>query len=510
VAAPAQALDARLRESRLWERLKWILSALASLPLVGGIVVASAQVSPWAGLGAVGGIGVLLAMFLSPTASLLAVAISLPLERIGRITEDFSSFTISLSRIVGLIALIALMVQVVLVKRKLRFGLALWLYGGYTLLAMVGTAWALQQQDAIRDCQRIIGNLLFFFLIINLITRFELVRLSVMFWLLSSTASSFYGIYQYHLGSVVGENQMGSTSTRFSGVVEDDAETATLGTKVKRAYGTTSHPGLFGLNLAMTLPFFVWATRGQRTLVKFAWLAAMGVCSYGILISNTRFTMLIAGLMILLTLIRGLWDLKPAVFVALGILGLSALPLIPSDVYMRVFDPRLYSADKSAAIRVRFKMLDKSLELLMEHWALGIGVGNQDIIPMMITDELGGRITPDGVKASAHNEFVWTMVEVGLFGWLLHYGFVALIIVASFRASRRQERAVGKDDQYYFLIAAQIVLLCVPLYGAQSEVFHYALKGWWFAAGIVWVIWTAVKDMPARQTIAVQGKELTA
>jgi len=155
-------------------------------------------------------------------------------------------------------------------------------------------------------------------------------------------------------------------------------------------------------------------------------------------------------------------------------------------------------------------MLDKSLELLMEHWALGIGVGNQDIIPMMITDELGGRITPDGVKASAHNEFVWTMVEVGLFGWLLHYGFVALIIVASFRASRRQERAVGKDDQYYFLIAAQIVLLCVPLYGAQSEVFHYALKGWWFAAGIVWVIWTAVKDMPARQTIAVQGKELTA
>lgn len=54
----------------------------------------------------------------------------------------------------------------------------------------------------------------------------------------------------------------------------------------------------------------------------------------------------------------------------------------------------------------------------------------------------------------------------------------------------------GEEDQYWFLVAAQIMLMCVPLYGVQSEVFHYALKGWWFVAGIVWVIWTAVKRLP--------------
>ncbi|MDX2267553.1 MAG: O-antigen ligase family protein [Bryobacter sp.] len=486
------------------------MSLLTSIPLVGGIVVASAQISPWVGLGALGGGAIVLAMFVFPTASLVAVAISLPLERIGRITEDFSSFTISLSRIVGLIALVALFLQTLIVRRKLRFGLAFWMYAGYTFFAVVGTAWALQQPDAIRDSQRIIGNLLFFFLIINLVTRYELVRLGVMAWLLSSTASSVYGIYQYHFGAVIGENQMGSTRSRFSGVVEDDAETATLGTKVKRAYGTTSHPGLFGLNLAMTLPFFVWAMRGQRPLLKAAWLAAMAICTYGILISNTRFTMVISALMILITLVRGLWDFKPVVFAALGLAALASIPLIPSDIYMRAFDPKLYSSDKSAAIRIRFKMLDKSLDLVSEHWLLGIGVGNQDIIPAMITDELGGRITPDGVKASAHNEFVWTLVEVGIFGWLFHWGFVALIIVSSFRASRQQERAIGRDDQYWFLIAAQTVLLCVPLYGVQSEVFHYALKGWWFAAGIVWVIWTAVKHLPPRQLAVAPGKELMA
>ena len=52
----------------------------------------------------------------------------------------------------------------------------------------------------------------------------------------------------------------------------------------------------------------------------------------------------------------------------------------------------------------------------------------------------------------------------------------------------------GESEQYWFLVAAQIMLICVPLYGVQSEVFHYALKGWWFVAGIVWVIWSAVKN----------------
>jgi len=137
-------------------------------------------------------------------------------------------------------------------------------------------------------------------------------------------------------------------------------------------------------------------------------------------------------------------------------------------------------------------------------------VGNQDIIPAMITDELGGRITPDGVKASAHNEFVWSMVEVGIFGWLLHWAFVVLIVAASFLAGSRLKRMPGEEEQYRFLVAAQILLACVPLYGLQSEVFHYPLKGWWFVAGIVWVIWSAVRKQPVGGLVpVVEGVEET-
>ena len=474
-----------------------------------GVVAVSAQVSPWVGLGVVGGLIGLIAMFLSPAFSLMAVAASLPLERIGRLTEDFSSFTISLSRIVGLVALGALVVQVIFFRRKLRFGTAFWLYAGYTFLAAAGIAWALQEKDAVRDVQRIVGNLLFFFLIINLITKFELVRTAVMVWLLASAGSAAYGIYEYHFGSVVQENQMGSTSQRFTAVVEDDAETSTLGAKVRRAYGTTSHPGLFGLNLAMTIPFFAWVMRGQQGMIKTFWFALLGICCYGIAISNTRFTFIIAGLMLLITVVRGLWDFQPLTFAAITLAGMAAIPFIPSDIYMRAFDPQLYTASKSNAIRIRFKMLDKAVDLLGDHWILGIGVGNQDVIPAMITDELGGRITPDGLKASAHNEFLWTMVEVGIFGWMLHYGFVITIVVASFRAGRKLKSMPGEADQYWFVVAAQTMLLCVPFYGVQSEVFHYPLKGWWFIAGIAWVIWSSVRTQPVRESrvLPVQSME---
>lgn len=477
------------------------VAALVTIPIVAGVVVVSAQVSPWVGLGGVFGIGCVLAMFLSPTFALVAVASSLPLERIGRLTEDFSSFTISLSRIMGVVALGALAVQFLVFRRKLRFGLAFWLYSGYTAFAVVGIGWALEQPDAFRDSQRILGNLLFFFLIVNLITRFSLVRLAVITWLLASSGSALYGIYEYHFSKAIEEKDMGATRSRFTGVVEDDAETSELGTKVKRAYGTTSHPGLFGLNLAMTIPFFAWVMRGQRWWKKTGWFLLFGVCCYGIAISNTRFTFIISGVMLALTVIRRLWDLQPLTYVAIVMAGIAMFPLIPSDVYMRAFDPKLYSAENSNAIRIRFKMLDKAIDILMDHWVLGIGVGNQDIIPKMITDELGGRITPDGLKASAHNEFVWTAVEVGIFGWLLHFGFVAVVVAASFRAASRLKGRPGEGSQYWFLVAAQIMLLCVPFYGVQSEVFHYPLKGWWFIAGIVWVIWDAVRKLPAQQAV---------
>jgi hypothetical protein len=473
------------------------VSLAAAAAAAAGFIALAAGNSPWIALGALGAAGVCVGMFLSPSFCFLMVAISLPLERIGRMTEDFESFTISMSRIVGLVALVAFLMHSLLRRRRIRFGAAFWLYAGYTALAVLGIGWALSEKDAIRDAQRIVGNLLFFFLVINTATRQNLVRLAVSVWLLVNVGTVGYAAYQYHYGQkeAVEENQMSTASQRFTAVVSDDAETSALGEKVKRVYGTTSHPGLFGLNLVMTIPFFAWVMRGRRPFIKLLWAAGLAVVLYGILLSNTRFVFLLAALVIVATVLMKLWEVPRITFAVLALAGLASVPFLPRDFVMRSLDPSLYGSGKSQAIRIRFKMLDKAFDLLADHWLLGIGVGNQDIIPAMITDELGGRITSDGLKASAHNEFVWSMVEVGVFGWLLHWSFVALIVAASIRAARALKRLGDpeSDEQRWLMKACQVTLIAVPFFGVQTEVFHFALKGWWFVAGLAWVIYCAAR-----------------
>jgi hypothetical protein len=101
----------------------------------------------------------------------------------------------------------------------------------------------------------------------------------------------------------------------------------------------------------------------------------------------------------------------------------------------------------------------------------------------MITDEDTGYLTSDGTRASAHNEYIWVMVEVGIFGYLFHWFFVGAATRSSFRAAKlfRQQRAT---DPYLFCLACQVLMIGVLFFALQTEVFHYPLKGWWLMAAL--------------------------
>jgi hypothetical protein len=465
-----------------------LVAALCAAAVVAGgaLAVAGAEISPWLALLALVGGLVTLAILWSPSIGLLAVAATIPLERLGRLTDDFDAFSISLSRIVGLIALGGFLLHAVLRRWKVRLGVAFWLYAGYSLLAVLSVAWSNFPEDTRRDALRIVGNLLFFFLIVNIARDPRLVRLAVAAWLVASIGTAVHAIYDYHLGQSVQleESEVGTTSTRFSTVVRDDSETRTLGEKVRRAFGPTSHPTLFGLNLTMTLPFFAYLLRTRRSRWSLLWLVGMGIVCYGIVLSNTRAVMLLAGVTLFAIGLRGFVRPKPATLLALAVGAASILPFIPQDVYMRTLDPLLYTTAQSDSIRIRFKYWEKSFELIEQNFATGIGVGDQDTIVNMVTDEISGRITPGGLKASAHNEYIWTLVELGLPGFLLHWFFVGWVVWSSFRAARyfRGNRAL--EDLYWLMAACQLTLVGILLFAVQTEVFHFSLKGWWMAAGI--------------------------
>jgi hypothetical protein len=486
--------------------------ALGSLAgLAGGLVFAvlANATSPVLGLLGVCGLLVAGVVALSPPAGYLLLAFSVPLERIGRLTDDWSSFTISLSRVAGLLALGAFLLHACIRKWKVRTGLACWLYGGYVAMAAASILWADAPKDAIRDTGRVVGNLMFFFLVVNIARSFRLVRAGTLVWLLVTTLAGLYGIYSYHFGADrLEEAEMGLTAKRSASVVADDAETRLLGMKVARAMGTTSHPTLWGVNMTLTLPFFAWIIRTERWRWKMFWFGGFLIAAYNIVISNTRAVLLLAALTLVLIVLRGLWPLDGRSFFALALAGAALLPLLPEDFIRRSLDASLYTT-KSDSIRMRFKFLAKSWEIAQEHWPAGIGIGNQTMVVRMITDEHGGRITPDGLKASAHNEYLWVLVEVGILGWLFHWSFVALILWYSFRAARIFRRFPDTAEQYWYMIAAQITLIGIPFFALQTEAFHFGLKGWWLVAALSTVMLSlAQRHVRAERAAAAAGSSV--
>ncbi len=439
-------------------------------------------------MAALGLAGALLAcgMMLSPTFGVLALCFYIPFERLGRFTNDSDAVAVSLSRILGLIALASLLLHMALRKKKLRFGRPFFLYAAYVVVGLLSNLWAYSPNETFRDGLRVLGNLLFFFLIVNVIRSYRQVRIAAFVWLAASMAAGAYSLvnYYYFKSDVTTEASMGLTSNRFSTVESDAAEFRTLGVNVLRFYGTTAHPSLFGLNMTMAVPFFLWAIRVRpRLLEKLFWTGGLLIAAVCIFLSNTRAVILLAAFTLVFCVWRGLVRISAQAAVGLLVVGLVVAAVIPQDVYRRSLNFSLYTTEGGDSLRVRFKFWEKSWGLVQQSWPLGIGLGDQTTLLRTITDEDTGYLTSVGARASAHNEYIWVMVEVGLLGYLFHWWFVAAATRASFRAgSHFRQRNV--TEQRLFAIACQVLMVGVLLFALQTEVFHYPLKSWWLIAAL--------------------------
>lgn len=460
-------------------------------------------------IAAVGVVGLVVAgaMLASPRFAIMAVCFSVPFERIGRLTNDYDAVAVSVNRMLGVVALASLLLHVALKKQKLRFPLPFFLYLGYTSMALLSNAWAYSPEETFRQCFAILGNLLFFFVVLNLVPSYAEGKKAVVVWLVATMLAGFYSLGDYYLATgsnTVGDAQMGLTSQRGTTVVSDGSEIRSLGVNVRRLFGTTAHPTLFGLNNLMAVPFFIWAIRWGRRTFRLFWFVGLVVSVFCVMLSNTRAVFLLAGFTLVYCLWRGLWRPNIQAVIALAVLGLAVVPFIPQDVYLRALDPSLYTAERGDSIRVRFKFWAKSWELIQETWTHGIGVGNETTLLQRITDENTGYLSPSGLRASAHNEYIWVMVEVGIVGYLLFWSFIYAVTRSSFRAAALVRRLAGRTEEYDFLIGCQVIMVGILLFALQSEAFHYPLKTWWLLSGISVNVLAAAKarSLAARSSLS--------
>lgn len=469
---------------------------------LGGSVVSGAALtvaagtlsSPWMLLAIPVAVSGLVVLILSPSLAFLLTALVVPVERLGRFTNDDAMLTISLMRIVGSIALLSFMTHALLRRQQIHFGAAFWVYTLYFCVAITGAFHSTHMLGTVRHCGAILGNLLFFFVVINMGRSHTLTRQVVAVWLFSTVAAGIYTIVSWHMGGSVSDSEITETGARFSTVMADTSEWEALDA-VARATGPTSHSAVYGINLITSLPlFFYFFKHKSHWAWKVAILGSIGIVLYNVLLTNTRAVMIVTAFTVALCGLRGMYRFTAGGIVALLVAGAAMLPLVPDAIWSRVLDTDNYSAQKSATLRVRLDYWVAGLGIINDNWLTGIGVGNQIELPKHL-NFTGAKET------TAHNEYIYTAMEVGVFGWLLFFGFVAMMMAAAFKAQRLLERLRTPCGLHPdFFIAIQIAMIATLAFGAQVDVFHFPLKGWWLLAGLAWAQYSVFAALAREQS----------
>ena len=456
-------------------------------PIVGiavGVAVMGAGIrSPMIAMGLVIGLFGALLCLRYPEVGMIALTFLIPLERMQRFTDDSSTFTISIMRLVAMGALASLALHHIFARKSFRIEPVIFPYLLYTVVIVGGFFWSTELDSLKRSLGNIAANILFFFLYTNFLKGKRVMHLIIATWLTASSLSCLYSIIDWHFGSgrTGGVNTeidpgmgMQSVENRWSTVWEDRAEYETLGGKsARRSMGPTSHAAVYGINLTMAIPFyFYFLSRARKpTLQALLWVC-IGMLYYNILLTNTRAVFLIAGIAGAFCLLYGLF--KPKTYhVLAALLALTiAIPNIPEDIYNRVLDVSNYSTEKGAAIRIRLEYYKAAGDAIAQYWLHGSGAGDDTVIPRLLNMKTAPRTT-------VHNIYLQTLIEAGIFGFFFFFFFVAAVYYLAVRAGRRWRTLPNSTDQVNLTKAIQASMLCVLIFGLQVDVFLFPLKGWW-------------------------------
>lgn len=456
------------------------------LGLVGGPVTAalSTVFSPAIVLGLMASLfaGVLLLM--EPLAGFFLTVLVVPLERIGRFTNDSSMVTFSLMRVVGLATLGAWGLRRLLQRRPFYWNWPLTLYAAFLFCGILTLTYTTDRTVGIRTAGAMAGNLMFLFLVVNMVRNTATVRNAVIVWLAISALIAGYTAYQWHRNKGrVQEDRFASTGERstddrFSTILEEASEYE-MSTRMPRAMGPTSHPAVYAINNILTLPFFAWwVTRKISWKLRAAGVIGLALVAYNILLTNTRAALISLVVTALMLLVVKLVPLNLRLVLIVLAMAAAAIPAIPKELRERIFDPANYTAQRSATLRARLIYWEAGLKIISENPLTGIGLGNQREIPKRISHLIS---MPE--NSTVHNEYIQSTMEVGLVVVGLLFGFLGMVMYR-IRVAARRYRAANDEDTARLLSAMQVCMVATLAYGLQVDVLHFPLKGWWLAVGL--------------------------
>lgn len=486
----------QVRQSFLNEKRSLLLFIAAMAAALSAIFLFALTKSPMFGLAFVIALIGGLLVLRWPGIGIGVLTFLLPLERMQRFTDDNTAFTISIMRFVALAALGAIVLHRLAKKQSIALDPTMFIYGGYALLAFASLFYTSDPAGAKRAIGTIGANCIFFFIYLNYFHKRSQIYAMLAIWLAANVLAISYSAYDWHLGSgrtggVVMEADPGkgaqTTENRWSTIWQDRAEYESLGgMSLRRSMGPTSHAAVYGINMVMTMPFFILLLAFcQNNLWKYAGLVViLALLAYNLMLTNTRAVLLQAGITAVACVIAGLYRIKTQ-HVLLGLIGGAVLlSVMPKDIFNRILDPTNYDLNKSAAMRVRISYWKAGMSILEQHWLLGMGVGNEQEIPKYVQGK-------SAEKTTVHNTFLQYLLELGIVGWTLFYGFVGSMFYCAHRAGKYFLKKPGWELDGKILVGIQVAMFSVLVFGVQVDVFLFPLKGWWLLSiiGLVYYRW---------------------
>jgi hypothetical protein len=464
--------------------------------LVGGVAFAlgSTQVSPVMALAGLIGLGASLFLLREPVLGLYVLAAMVPIERFGRFTDDTAVFEISIMRLTGVVVFLLLVVHRVLRGRLMVITAPLVIWTAYVAIALLSLTYSSDLKGGQQIASGAAGNILFMLTIASLAYADdfdEMIRrakIAIICWLAASAAVCAYSIYDWHFGSGhVGGIPIDSVDPqagaqllehKWATVWYDTAEEGLSGLSLRRSMGSTSHAAVFGINLLMSIPFFVYFIKLSRgTLMKGLMLVGLVATLYCVLLTNTRAVILIAVPTFGLCMLRGMIPFRGWMILAGLVVGCGSLLILPPDIFNRILNIQNYEVSNSDAMRVRLEYWEAGFRAIFDNWATGVGVGNRFVMLSYLRRPIEGHST-------MHNIYLQTALDVGLFGWLAFIGYISITLFQTEKLIKRLRRE-GPADAYWMAVSAEVLMLTVIIFGFQVDVFFFPLKAWWLMASIM-------------------------
>ena len=456
----------------------------ASIGLLGGVGLAAVGTwsSPYVALAgllsALGGIGVLL----RPELGIYLTAFVIPLERLGRFTDDTAAVPISLMRIVGTGAFAVYALHFLVARRRPYIGRQGLVLLGFISLVAASNLWTTDPFNTKVGLSLWLGNLLFFLLIVNAVRSTVQVRRLLVIVLVSSTLAGAYSLYQWQFGSRLQSADASAggrweTKDRFSAVYEDTTEFAALGDRPRLA-GTTGHPTVYAANLLCLLPMAVFLFYGSpRLLPRLAVGTAVAILGVNLFLTGTRAAMLVVIPLGIGLLVLGLIRIRASTIAAV-LLAAAIVPwVIPPKVVERIFYAENYTIERAGSIRARFCYWESGATVFAHHWLLGVGFANMQEMPK------GCDMAPrEG--SSVHNSLLQLAMELGVVGLATFLTFLGMALRNARHAARRF-RARGRGADVLCCHALLLTLIAPVLLGFTADWHHFPMKTWWLAVGLL-------------------------